>query len=64
MQVETRNEEKYKHILYLATSIQNQTDYIKSQNVKGFYGMVNRQDDTLSQLKKFKGNLRKEKDDM
>ncbi len=45
--------------MYLANSIKNQTDYIKLQNCKGYQSMMSRQDDTISQLKKFKTNLRK-----
>ncbi len=48
----------------MSTSIQNQTDYIKLQNAKGYYCMMGKQEDAISHLKKFKTNLRKEKDDM
>ena len=60
--IESVNEEKYKHIEYLATSINRNTEAVKINNGRSYKQLVNQQEDTLNNLRQFRVNLRKDND--
>ena len=55
---------KYKHISYLAGSIQRNTEGLKIVNSRAFQQMIIQQEEALGSLKHFRGNLRKENDEL
>jgi hypothetical protein len=64
VEIEGAKVEKYKHISYLATSIERNTDAVKIVNSRSYKQMLKQQEDTLANLKQFKTSLRKENEDL
>ena len=64
VEIESAKVEKYKHIEYLATSINRNTEAVKINNGRSYKQLINQQEDTLSNLKQFRVNLRKDNEEL
>lgn len=64
VEVEEGKVEKYKHIFYLSSSLQKNTDTVKILNTRSYKSMLKHQEETLTNLKRFKTTLRKENQEL